>query len=332
MSNTLMPNIVILDAFTANPGDLSWDVLASLGKLTIYDNTPRELIVERAQDAQILLINKIVLNQRILDQLPKLKYIGALSTGINTIDLDICRERGIPVCNIPAYSTASVAQLTFAHILNHAHRVELHSQQVMQGDWVNCKHFSYFNTPQIELQGKTMGILGFGQIGQAIARIALAFGMQVLFYNRSDKSGLLPDTQQVSLKQIFTDSDYISINSPLTPETQHLVNKDLLDLSQRKPVLINTARGQLIEENDVAAALYSGQLRAFCGDVLSTEPPKADNPILQAPNCFLTPHIGWATQEARARLIQIAADNVASFLQGTPQNLYQAYIPKRFTT
>ncbi len=315
-----MPQIVILDAYTSNPGDLSWEKLETLGDLVVYENTPRDLIIERAENAELLLINKIVLNKRMLDALPKLKYIGALSTGVNTIDLALCKERGIVVSNIPAYSTASVAQLTFAHILNHAHRVELHSQQVMQGEWVNCKHFSYFDTPQIELAEKTIGIVGFGQIGQAIARIAQAFGMHVVFNNRSDKSGLIPDTRQVELEELFAVSDYISINCPLNDSTQSFINKGLLQKCKPSAILINTGRGALIQEQDVADALHAGHLKAFLADVLSSEPPKADNPLLKAPNCFITPHIAWATQEARARLIAIATENVSCFLKGKPQN------------
>jgi glycerate dehydrogenase len=313
--------IVVLDGHTLNPGDLSWEGLQSLGECTVYDRTPQELLIERAKDAEIILTNKVLLLKEGQLQLNKLKYIGVLATGYNVVDVEAASVLGIIVTNIPAYSTDSVAQMVFAHILNFSQRVELHSNSVRNGDWVKSIDFYYALTPQTELAGKTIGIVGFGKIGQKVAQIALAFGMNVLFQNRSDKSGLIREAKQVALETLFRESDFISINCQLAQETKGFVNAGLLRLAKPSVFIINTGRGLLLNESDVADALNSGLIGGLGADVLSTEPPVKDNPLLNAKNCFITPHIAWATKEARERLMQIAVDNVKSYINGNPVNV-----------
>ncbi len=311
--------IVVLDGYTLNPGDLSWDGIKNFGDCTIYDRTPPEKTVERAKDAEAVFTNKVVFNREVISQLPKLKYIGVLATGYNVVDLEVAREAGIVVTNIPAYSTASVAQMVFSHILHIVQNVSKHADSVKKGDWANSVDFSYHLTPQAELAGKTLGIIGFGQIGQAVAKIGLAFGMNILFSNRSKKEAT-PNARQVDLDTLLSESDFISINCPLTPENEKFINKSAIEKMKTSAILINTGRGLLINEKDLADALNSGKIAGAGLDVLSTEPPDSGNPLLSAKNCYITPHIAWATTEARERLMEIATANLKAYLEGNPQN------------
>lgn len=312
--------IVILDGYTLNPGDLSWEGVKNLGNCTFYDRTPPELTVERAKEADAVFTNKVVLNKEVIEQLPQLKYIGVLATGYNVIDMEATRAAGITVTNIPAYSTASVAQMVFSHILNFAQNVAVHAKSVAEGEWAESMDFSYWETPQMELAGKTIGIIGFGQIGQAVANIALAFGMKVIFNNRSQKETAL-DARQVDFDTLLAESDFISINCPLTDENKGFINKETIEKMKPEVFLVNTGRGPLINEQDLAEALNNGRIAGAGLDVLSTEPPSEDNPLPKAKNCSITPHIAWATFEARTRLMQIATENLKAFLNGNPQNV-----------
>lgn len=312
--------IVILDGHTLNPGDLSWDEIRKLGECTVYDRTPPEKILERASKVAAIFTNKVVIGRDIIKQLPDLKFIGVLATGYNVVDLQAAAEADILVANIPAYSTASVAQMVFSHILNIAQNVSKHAKSVKDGDWTNSIDFTYHLTPQTELAGKTLGIIGFGQIGQAVARVGLAFGMKILFQNRSKKE-TNADFRQVDLDTLLVESDFISLNCPLTDENAGFINKSTIGKMKKSAILINTGRGALINEKDLADALNSGRIAGAGLDVLSTEPPKAENPLLAAKNCYITPHIAWATKEARQRLMQIAAQNLKAFINGTPQNI-----------
>lgn len=312
--------IVILDGHTLNPGDLSWDEIRKLGECTVYDRTPPEKILERASKVAAIFTNKVVIGRDIIKQLPDLKFIGVLATGYNVVDLQAAAEADILVANIPAYSTASVAQMVFSHILNIAQNVSKHAKSVKDGDWTNSIDFTYHLTPQTELAGKTLGIIGFGQIGQAVARVGLAFGMKILFQNRSKKE-TNADFRQVDLYTLLAESDFISLNCPLTDENAGFINKSTIGKMKKSAILINTGRGALINEKDLADALNSGRIAGAGLDVLSTEPPKAENPLLAAKNCYITPHIAWATKEARQRLMQIAAQNLKAFINGTPQNI-----------
>lgn len=311
--------IVVLDGYTLNPGDLSWEGIKNLGECTIYDRTPPEKTVERAGDAEAVFTNKVVFNHEVISQLPNLKFIGVLATGYNVVDLDAATKAGIVVTNIPAYSTASVAQMVFSHILHIVQNVSRHADSVKKGDWAKSIDFSYHLTPQTELAGKTIGIIGFGQIGQAVAKIALAFGMNVIFHNRSKKE-TNPDIRQVDLNMLLAESDFISINCPLTDENAGFINKVAIGKMKTSAILINTGRGPLINETDLAEALNKGRIAGAGLDVLSTEPPSPNNPLLTAKNCYITPHVAWATTEARERLMQIATENLKRFLDGTPQN------------
>jgi glycerate dehydrogenase len=314
-------NITILDGYTLNPGDLSWKELESMGNLTVYDRTPAGKTVERARGAEAIFTNKVVISREIIAQLPELRFIGVLATGYNVVDVEAAREAGIVVCNIPAYSTNSVAQMVFAHILNFTQRVGLHAQQVGTGQWSSHHDFCFWSTPQTELAGKTLGIIGFGRIGQQVAKIGDAFGMKVIFQNRSPKMGMPSHFRQLSLEEVFSESDFLSINCPLTNENTGFVNASTLCLVKTSAFLINTGRGPLINEQDLADALNSDRIAGAGIDVLSTEPPKPDNPLLTAKNCFITPHIAWATFEARTRLMQIASDNLKAFMKGKPENV-----------
>ncbi len=312
--------IVVLDGYTLNPGDLSWDGIQKLGECKIYDRTPPEKIVERAAKATAVFTNKVIIDRQVMEQLPDLKFIGVLATGYNVVDLQAATEAGIQVANIPAYSTASVAQMVFSHILNIAQNISKHADSVQKGDWSKSIDFTYHLTPQIELAGKTLGIVGFGQIGQAVAKIGLAFGMNILFQNRSQKETRL-EARQVDLDTLLAESDFISLNCPLADENTGFINKNAIEKMKTSAIIINTGRGPLINEKDLADALNSGRIAGAGLDVLSTEPPKADNPLLTAKNCRITPHIAWATKEARGRLMQIAAQNLKAFIDGIPQNI-----------
>lgn len=310
--------ITVLDGYTANPGDLSWSRLEALGETAVYDCTPDELIAERAAGSEILITNKTPLRRDVLEKLPELRYIGLLSTGFNVVDWEYCKQRGIPVCNIPSYSTAAVAQLTFALILEHTNHVALHSDSVMSGEWSSCKYFCYQKTPLAELDGKTLGIIGFGKIGKAVAAIALAFGMKVLA--QTNHPAPFDGVEFVTADELITRSDFITLHCPLTPQTEGLVNAEFISKMKRSAVLINTSRGQVIDEAALADALNSGRIAGAGLDVLSTEPPKADNPLLGARNCLITPHIAWAGYETRVRLMDICCRNVEAFISGNVIN------------
>ncbi len=312
--------IVILDGYTLNPGDLSWEGIERLGDCTVYDRTAPGEIIERAKNAEAVFTNKVVLNSEIILQLPKLKFIGVLATGYNVVDIAAAQKAGIIVTNIPAYSTASVAQMVFSHILNFAQNVSVHAQSVAAGDWAKSVDFAYWKTPQTELAGKTLGIIGFGQIGQAVAKIGLAFGMKIIFNNRSKKDTTL-DATQVGLETLLSESDFISINCPLTNENSGFINKTTIAKMKPSAFLVNTGRGPLINEHDLADALNTGKIAGAGLDVLSVEPATADNPLTTAKKCSVTPHIAWATFEARTRLMNIATGNLKAFIAGKPQNV-----------
>ena len=313
--------IVELDGYAANPGDLSWEPLKQLGELTLYDRTPPELVVERAKEADAILINKISIDEKILAQLPRLRYIGVLATGYNAVDVEAAARRGIVVTNIPAYSTDSVAQMVFAHILNITNRTAHYARQAREGRWSSNPDFCYWDTPLIELSGKTLGIVGFGNIGKSVAAIARQFGMDVFAYTSKNSTDLPEGVQKTTLEGLFATSDILSLHCPLTPQTKHLINAEALAKMKQGSILINTGRGPLVDEQTVADALASGHLLAYGADVMADEPPKADNPLFQQPNAFITPHIAWATFEARQRLMDICVANLHAFIEGKPQNV-----------
>ena len=311
--------IVILDAYTVNPGDLTWHPLDDMGELIVYDRTLPEQVVERCKGAEVVLTNKVVLDAEILNQLPHLSYIGVLATGYNVVDLEVASRQSITVTNIPAYSTNSVAQMVWAHILNITNSVAHYATENSKGRWTNNKDFCYYDFTHTELAGKTMGIVGLGNTGMATARIAQAFGLKVIAY--TSKTQLPEGMTKVTLDELFQESDILSLHCPLTNETKGLVNRERLNLMKPSAILINTSRGPVVNEADVADALNQGRIAAFGADVVSVEPIEASNPLLNAKNCFLTPHIAWATKEARQRLIDICVENVKAFVQDNPQNV-----------
>lgn len=308
--------IVALDGYAANPGDLSWDELKALGECVIYDRTAPGEVLERAADAEVVLTNKVVITADMMAALPQLKYIGVMATGYNIVDIDAARERGIIVTNIPSYSTDSVAQMVFAHILNIAQQVQHHSEAVHQGRWTASKDFCFWDTPLIELRGKKLGIVGLGNTGYTTARIAIGFGMEVYAYTSKSSFQLPPEIKKMELDQLFSECDVISLHCLLTDKTRELVNAARLKLMKPTAILINTGRGQLVNEQDLADALNNGQIYAAGLDVLSQEPPKADNPLLTARNCYITPHIAWASAAARERLMGILLDNLKGYIEG----------------
>ena len=314
-------NIVILDGYTANPGDLTWKPLEVIGTLTVYDRTRSEDTILRAKDAEIVLTNKVCLRRQEIEQLPNLKYIGVLATGYNVVDVEAASERGIIVTNVPAYSTESVAQMVFAHLLTVTNRTEHYAMLNRNGKWTSSPDFAYWDTPLTELSGKTFGIVGLGNIGKRVATIAQAFGMKVLAYTSKRIEELPSGISKRTLAEMLEESDVVSLHCPLTPDTRHLINRETIQIMKPSAILINTGRGPLVNDQDVADALNDGRLRAYCADVLSEEPPRADNPLLQCENAFITPHIAWATEEARTRLIAVAIDNVKSFVEGMPKNV-----------
>jgi|ERR1043166_4536299 glycerate dehydrogenase len=313
-------SLVVLDAFTLNPGDLSWDEFESLGNCAIYDRTPPEQVLACVGTAEIVLTNKTVLTRDHIQKLLQLRYIGVLATGTNIVDLAAARERDIPVTNVPAYGTKSVAQATFALLLELAHRTGHHSQTVRDGKWTSCDDWCYWDFPLVELDGLTMGIVGFGRIGRAVAELAHAFGMNVLAHSPSAEAGH-PFVRFVDLETLFHQGDVVSLHCPLTPDTKNLVNAARLAWMKPSAFLLNTSRGALVDERALADALNAGKIAGAALDVLSVEPPPADNPLLRAMNCIITPHNAWATRAARARLIRIAVENVRAFLAGKPQNV-----------
>jgi glycerate dehydrogenase len=312
--------IVVLDGFTLNPGDLSWDQLKALGPCEIYDRTPPIDIPRRAAHAEILLTNKTVLGRAVIERLQQLKYIGVLATGTNVVDLNAARDRRIPVTNVPAYGTASVAQATIALLLELTNAVGHHSQSVRSGRWSQNPDFCYWDQPLIELQGLTMGLIGFGRIGRAVADLAKALGMSVCVWVPKPKEAPAY-VRYVNLETVFRESDVLSLHCPLTPETRELVNANRLSLMKSSAFLLNTSRGQLLDEAALAEALNSGRIAGAGLDVLSAEPPDPGNPLLRAHNCLITPHLAWGTRAARQRLMDIAAGNVRAFLTGYPQNV-----------
>ena len=313
--------IIVLDGYTLNPGDLSWKGLEALGQCTIYDRTDPEGTIQRADGAEIVLTNKTVLSAEVIKRLEALKYISVLATGYNVVDVEAARKRGIPVSNVPTYATESVAQMVFAHLLNLTQNVAHHAKTVRDGRWYTSPDFCYWDMPLIELQGLTMGIIGFGRIGQATARLALAFGMKVVIYDIVVPSQILQRCQMVELDDIFRLADVVSLHCPLTAKTEKLVNVQRLALMKPTAFLINTSRGPLIDEQALADALNNARIAGAGLDVLAVEPPNQANPLLKTKNCYITPHIAWATRAARQRLLKVTVDNVASFLAGSPQNV-----------
>lgn len=308
--------IVVLDGYCLNPGDLSWKEMESLGDLKVYDRTSPAELLERSEGAEVLITNKTLISADDMEALPQLKYIGVLATGYNVVDVEAAKKKGIVVTNIPAYSTSSVAQMVFAHLLNITQRVGHYADMNHQGKWSDNIDFCYWDTDLIELDGKWIGIVGFGNIGQATARIALAYGMRVGVFTSKSQNDLPEGIIKMDLNELFTTCDVISLHCPLTPSTQEMVNAERLKLMKPNSILINTGRGPLINEQDLANALNESKILAAGLDVLSTEPPTSTNPLLSARNCFITPHIAWATKEARIRLMQIAVSNLKGYING----------------
>ena len=312
--------IVILDGFTTNGGDLSWNGISELGDLTVYDRTAPGELIDRCLGAEAVLTNKVIITDEVMQALPQLKYIGVMATGYNVVDIDAARRRGIVVTNVPAYSTPSVAQMVFAHLLNITNQVALHDRQVHEGRWAGNQDFCFYSAPLIELAGKQMGIVGLGQTGSAVAKIALALGMRVMAFTSKPQESLPEGIIKGSLDEMFATSDVVSLHCPLTPDTKHIVNAARLATMKPSAIVINTGRGPLVNEQDLADALNNGTIAAAAVDVLSTEPPAADNPLLSARNCQITPHIAWASQAARARLIDTLASNLKGYISGNVAN------------
>ena len=312
--------IVILDGYSANPGDLSWKELEQIGEVTVYDRTSPSETIQRAADADIVLTNKVVLDREKIAQLPRLKYIGVLATGYNVVDIEAAHQRGVIVTNVPAYSTESVAQMVFAHLLTVTNRTEYYAIQNRKGRWSSNPDFCYWDFPHMELAGKTFGIVGLGNIGRRVAEIALAFGMKVMAMTSKSQDQLPTGIEKADIQTLLSSSDVLSLHCPLTDKTRHLIDAETLLKMKPTAILINTGRGPLIDDQAVANALQEGRLGAFCADVFTTEPPASNNPLLSQPNAFITPHIAWASTEARVRLIQIATDNVRAFINCKTQN------------
>lgn len=314
-----MPQIVYLDAYTANPGDLSWEAFHALGQFIVYDQTHVEAIIDRSKDAHILLTNKVPLGKEVFEALPQLSYVGVTATGYNNIDLVAAKAHGITVCNVPAYSTPSVVQHIIALMLELANHPYLYAQSVTAGEWARSDHFTYYKQPITELAGKTLGILGLGAIGQGVATVAAALGMKVIGWNHRPKS--IPEVTLLPLEEVLRTADVISLNLAQTPDTYHIINASSLSWMKPTAWLINTARGGLIDEAALFQHLTSHPEMHAALDVLAEEPPAADQPLISLPNCLITPHLAWASQASRARLLQVAADNIAAFLEGIPQHV-----------
>lgn len=313
--------IVVLDGFALNPGDLSWRALEQLGETVVYDRTSSEQLIQRAKDADAIILNKVVIDSKAMDDLPMLKYIGVLATGVNVVDLNAAHAHGIVVTNVPAYSTASVVQNTFAHILNITNRVGHYTEECRHGGWSRNADFCYWNTPLRELSSMTIGLVGLGNIGKGVARVARNFGMEVFAFTSKASADLPEGIQKTTFDGLLSCCDVLSLHCPLTEKTFHLIDKKAIQKMRHGAILINTARGALVNEFDVAEALRTGRLGAYGTDVMSVEPPQDDNPLLSAPNAFFTPHIAWATSEARLRLMNIAVENLRSFVNGNPKNV-----------
>ena len=315
--------IVILDGYTENPGDLSWDRLAALGELTVYDRTPYDEaeIIKRIGDADVVFTNKTPVSRATMDACTNIKYISVLATGYNSVDVKAAREKGIGVSNVPAYGTAAVGQFAIALLLEICHHVAHHSDEVHKGRWEHNADWCFWDYPLIELDGKTMGIIGFGRIGQTTGRIAKAMGMKVLAYSRSVREEGKDIAEYVSLDRLLAESDVIALHCPLFPETDKIINKDTIAKMKDGVIIINNSRGQLINEQDLADALNSGKVAAAGLDVVSTEPIKGDNPLLGAKNCLITPHISWAPKEARERIMDVSVNNLRAYMDGAPINL-----------
>lgn len=310
--------ITILDGHAVNPGDLTWNFLKEFGDLTVYELTPKDKIIERIGNSEVIFLNKVQITEEIFAACPNLKYIGVLATGYNVIDLEAARKHNVVVTNIPAYSTDSVAQHVFALILNFTNLVAEHNNSVQNGDWVSCPHFCYWNAPLMELSGKTLGIFGYGSIGKKVAELGKAFGMKVICHTRTQK----PDMPTyVSKEELFKQSDFLSLHAPLTPETKNMINKDSLSLMKKSAYLINTARGGFVVEKDLAECLEAGVIAGYAADVVTEEPMVKDSPLLGAKNCVITPHIAWAPLETRQRLQGIALENFKAWLNGKPTNV-----------
>lgn len=323
MKNAEQPlRIIVTDGFTVNPGDLSWNQIASFGSLSIYDRTLPHQVIERCKDANIILTNKTLINSEALEAIETIRMIGVTATGYNIVDISTARKKGIIVCNVPAYGTHSVAQHAFALLLEITNHVGLHADSVQEGDWQRSIDWSYSKAPMTELKNKILGIVGFGNIGQQMARIGAAFGMKILYFSRTKVNSDLANFATV--EQLFAESDFISLHCPLTPENAQFVNSKLIHRMKTSASLINTARGQLIQEQDLADALNKGRIRAAALDVLSTEPPSPQNPLITAKNCIITPHIAWMSIEARQRILDITAKNIEQFLDGNPINVVNA--------
>lgn len=312
--------IVNLDGYTTNPGDQSWDSFKQYGDFIVYDRTNQEDVIERAKEADALIINKTVITRDMLEQLPNLKYIGLQSTGYNVVDCEAAKEKGIVVSNIPAYSTSAVAQLVFALILEITNKVAIHSEAVHNGEWSSCPDFCFWKGTLTELDGKTIGIIGFGSIGQRVANIANAFGMDVLVFTPHPKPDVFPNVKFVAFEELCKNSDIITCHCPLTPQTENLINKDAIVLMKKTAIIINTSRGPVINDVDLANALNNDEIQGAGLDVLRVEPPEKANPLLSAKNCYITPHIAWASFETRKRLLTILEDNLKAFVEGHPQN------------
>lgn len=315
-------NIVILDGYALNPGDNPWTPLEKLGTLTIYDRTPIEAIVERAREAEIVITNKAPLNAETINALPKLRYIGVTATGYNVVDIRAAAKRAIPVCNVVAYGVNSVAQHVMALLLELCRRTSLHDASVRAGDWASAPDWCYWKSPQVELTGKVMGVIGFGSIGRKVAELANAFGMSILAYTRSpQRPPAYTPFSFVDQATLFTKADVISLHCPLTDSNTGMINATTLASMKSGAFLLNTARGQLLDENAVAAALHSGHLGGFAADVLSQEPPRPDNVLLQAPSTLITPHISWASLDARTNIIRLTANNIRAWQEGKATNV-----------
>lgn len=310
-----------MDGKGVNPGDMSWKQIQQFGELIVYERTASEEIIDHVGDAEIVLTNKTVFDEDTIAKLKNVKYIGVLATGYNVVDLKAASKRGIVVTNIPAYSTDSVAQMTFAHILNVTNQVDHYARASRDGEWSRCPDFCYWDKPLVELAGKTIGIIGLGNIGMKVANIALNFGMNVIAYTSKEPKEIPNGINKASIDNILSDSDIISLHCPLTKQTRELINKDSIAKMKRSVIVVNTGRGQLVNEEDVANALHNGLIGAYCADVMCSEPPSADNPLFVEQNAYITPHVAWASKEARIRLMDIAEKNIHSFLSGKPINV-----------